>query len=357
MMRTLVGLAVVLVVALLVAPAASPVQISYVTSDSMAPTIEPDGGYVLVPAGAVEAGDVITFYSAERGSYVTHRAMRVTDDGIVTKGDNNPSTDQAAGYPLVERSAVSGQVLTLGGGPLVVPHVGTGLSLLRTYWYAVVTVLGGALAISAARSSRRRVRPAVLRGREVILPALVVAVLVGVVLVSMAAVHQTQTYRVTAEDSKDLGVLSVGEERTESLTVRSASTPFTHLVTRADGMRIDETTPVAAGPNGTVAERGDGLDRVRQRLLDASEQNVTVTVPAQETSGVHAATLHMYPYPATLPRGVVTALHSVHPLLAALATVLTGVGPLYLCYWALVDPFAPLRGTRRRVSRRLGGER
>lgn len=357
MMRTLVGVAVVVLVALLVAPAASPVQISYVTSDSMAPTIEPGAGYVLAPAGTVEAGEIVTFYSAERGSYVTHRAIRVTADGILTKGDGNPSTDQAAGYPPVQRSDVSGQVLTVGSGPLVVPHLGTGLSLLRTYWYAIVAILGSALVVSAARSSRQRVRSAVLRSREVVVPAFVVAVLVAVVLVSMAAVHQTQTYQVTAEGSADAGVLSVDEERTASLTVRLASTPFTHLVTRADGMRIDGTTPVAGGPNGTVAERGDELDWVQQRLLDSSEQNVTVTIPAQGTTGVHATNLHVYPYPATVPRGVVTALHGVHPLLAALATVAAGIGPLYLCYWVLVDPIAPLRSTRHRVLRRLGGQR
>jgi signal peptidase len=351
------GLAVVLLVVLLVAPAASPVQLSYVSSDSMAPTIETNDGYVLVPAGTVAPGDIITFYSAERETYVTHRAVKVTDDGIVTKGDGNPSTDQAAGYPLVQRSDVTGEVLTLGDGPFLVPHLGTALSLLRTHWYAVVALLAGALVFSAARSSRPRGRETVLRSREVVRPAMVVAVLVGVVLVSMAAVHQTQTYQVRDADTSDPTALPVGEPQTESLLVRLASTPVTHLVTDTDGMRIVETAPADASPGRNAVGRGDGLDWIRQRLLESSIQNVTVAIPPQATAGVHTTSLDVYPYPATLPRGVVVALHGVHPLLAALTTVLVGVGPFYLCYWALVDPVAPLRSTRHRVLRRLGGGR
>ncbi len=356
-MRTLAGLAVVLLVALLVAPAASPVQISYVTSDSMEPTISTNDGYVLVPTGTVEAGDVITFYSADRETYVTHRAVSVSDEGIVTKGDGNPSTDQAAGYPPVQRSAVAGEVLTLGDSPLLVPHLGAVLSLVGTYWYAVVALLIGVVAVTAARSSRRRARDSVLRSRDVVVPAVLVSVLIGVTLVSIAAVHQTQRYQVTTDETNDLTALTVGEPRTESLTVRLASTPVTHLVTETDGMRIVETSSTNDSLGRDTVERDDILGSLRQRFLESSSRNVTVTIPPQGQPGVHATSLDVYPYPATLPRGVVLAIHGVHPLLAALATVLVGIGPLYLCYWLLFDTVAPLRRTRSRLLRRLGGSR
>jgi signal peptidase len=355
MIRTLVGIAVVCFVLALVAPAASPIQISYVTSDSMEPTIGTDDGYILVPAGTVEAGDVITFYSAERGTYVTHRAISVTDDGIVTKGDANPSTDQASGYPPVQQSSVAGRVLSGGSGPLLIPSLGTGVSLLQTYWYAVLALLIGVILFTVGTASRRRARERVLRSRDVLLPAVIVAVLVGVALVSLAPVNETQTYRVTAADIGGDTTLTVGEQRTESLTVDLATTPVTHLVTETEGMRIVDSRPATDRLGPDAGDRGDGLDWIRQHLLESESLNITVTIPAQSTTGPYRTSLDVYPYPATLPRGIVTALHGVHPILAALSTLSIAIAPLYVLYWALVDTTAPLRSTRNRLLRRLGG--
>lgn len=343
MNRTTALVALVLVGGALVALPVSPVQLSYVTSDSMAPTIETNEGYVTVPAGTIEAGDVITFYSTARGGYVTHRAIAVTAEGIVTQGDANPSTDQAAGYPLVQPSSVTGKALEFDGSVLVVPHLGTLLSLLETYWYAVVALVVGAILYSGARATRGRDRDEILLGREILLTTVLVAVVVGTALVSLAAVHQTQVYQVVESDTDNPDVLPVGESRTESFTIDIAQTPLTHLVTDVSGMALAE--PIAAG-------RGES--RVGEGVV-SSEQTVDATIPAQQTTGIHQAALHVYPYPATLPGGVVTTLHGIHPLVAAFTTVLAAILPLYGVYWALVDLRTPLRSTRSRLLRRLGG--
>ncbi len=339
----------------LVAPAASPLQLSYVASESMEPTISTNDGYLLVPAASVEAGDIITFYSEQRDSYVTHRAIRVTDDGIVTRGDANPSTDQASGHPLVQESEVSGRVLTVGGDPVVLPHLGTLLSLLRTYWYLVGALLLGYLLLGGLSDARRRSRDSVLRSRDVVVPVTILAVVAGVALVSTASVHQTQQYTVTDQSTTDPDVLTVGEPRTESITVQLATTPLTHVVTETDGMQIVNTTTIP--PNDSSDAATAGGERLLDRVFESSSQNLTVTVPGQGQPGTHTTSLDMYPYPATLPAGVIETLHGVHPLVATVGTVLVVLVPVYLGYWLVVDTTAPLRGSRQRLTRRLGGRR
>ena len=179
------GIAVLLLfVVALAAPAGAPLQVSYVSSDSMSPTLDTNDGYVLVPAPTVESGDIITFYSEERGTYVTHRAPQITADGIVTQGDGNPSTDQAAGYPPVQQADVSGKVLTFAGSPVVIPHLGTVLGTISSYWYLIVGGLGAYLLLSGARTDRKRQRDHVLRSREIVLPITVLVIVSGVAFVS-----------------------------------------------------------------------------------------------------------------------------------------------------------------------------
>lgn len=348
--------ALLLFVAALVAPAAAPVQISYVVSDSMSPTIATNDGYVLVDTGTVQEGDIITYYSEERETAVTHRVIAVTEAGFVTQGDANPSTDQAAGYPPVQPTDVAGKVLTVGDEPLLIPNLGLAVGLLRSYWYLTVALPTGLVLYRLAGSVRSRERDSVLRSREVVLTATLVAVIVGVALVSLAATHQTTVYQVTADGTTSAQTLTVGEERTESLTVRTAKTPVTYVVTETEGMTVTNTTTVDEPSDSPGTESGT-LGWLRTQLLEPETQNVTATVPAQTTAEPHLTSVSLYPYPAVLPRGMVATLHRVNPLVAALSTVLVIVGPLYGIYWLLVDTMAPLRGTRSRRLRRWGSDR
>ena len=69
-----------------------------VLTDSMYPEIE-SGDLILchdIEAEDVQVGDVITFYDPMGNgvSVVTHRVMEITEDGFITKGDNNNVEDQ-----------------------------------------------------------------------------------------------------------------------------------------------------------------------------------------------------------------------------------------------------------------------
>ncbi len=351
------GIAIGLIILIALAvPAGAPLQISYVSSDSMSPTIDTNEGYILVPAGTVQPGDIITFYSEERAAYVTHRATQVTPDGIVTKGDGNPSTDQASGYSLVQPSDVSGKLLTVDGSVVVIPFLGTLFGAITSYWYLIVGTLAAYLLIGGSRSDRQRTRKHVLRSREIVLPVMVLVIVAGVVFISLGAVQQTEIYTVTEQPTPILSTLTVGESELESITLQMTKSPFTHVVTETDGMEIVQTTlKSGAAVDGQAPPEVTGW--LPWPPFESSTQTVEARIPPQDTAGPHATSIWMHPYPAVLPGGIITQLHEIHPLVAAFTTVLLSILPLYLGYWLLVDGTTPLRNGHSRLERTLGGRR
>lgn len=339
-----IALVAVALVAVAAAPASAPVTLSYVSSDSMEPAIDRGDGYVLVPAGQVEAGDVITFYSETRDVYVTHRVVRDTDDGFVTQGDNNPTPDQAAGLPPVDRDRVVGEVLTVGGTPVTIPHLG---SAARTVQSHPVGSLLGALLLwtgSAAFATDRGRRPdrGVLRVRDVALPVFGVALLVAVGFVLVTATHSTFTYTVTEGGGTSAATLPAGEAVTRTHTVRLVRSVLTTVVISADGAAVTALSVAEQSRVGIVVER--------------TTVNATTNVTANAI-GSHRTTLHVYAYPATLPESVLQWLHHRHPFWAASASVSALFAPVCLAYLLFVDGTTPLRAPRSRWLRRLfGGE-
>ena len=85
-----------------------------VLSGSMEPAIwTGEAAFINTRDRAVEEGDIITFL-AGREKYVTHRAVRITGEGIITKGDANETEDPRP----VRREDVVGTYL------FGIPHLG-----------------------------------------------------------------------------------------------------------------------------------------------------------------------------------------------------------------------------------------
>ncbi|MFB6297523.1 MAG: signal peptidase I [Salinirussus sp.] len=361
-----VGVVVFVALALaLVAPAASPVQVSYVTSDSMEPEIGTNDGYVLVPAGEVVPGEIITFYSGEREGYVTHRVVGTTTGGYLTRGDANPSTDQAAGSPPIEREAVAGQVLTVGRQPVLIPQLGTAVELARGNWLMLSGLVGLVVVRTLAGSNGgggrdRTDRRPILRSRQVIAPILLIALLASVVLISMGTVHTELSYSVTESGGEDPRVLTVGENTTTSLNADVVRSPLTEVLVDTEGMALSGTrdtnpTSAANATSGTAGDPQSGLvGTFRQQFMRTSGVTLDGTIPAQAEPGSHTVGIDVYPYPATLPRGALEQLHAIHPWLAALGSALVVYVPGWILYWLLVDTTAPIRRSRRRWLRRSG---
>ncbi|MGZ0747153.1 signal peptidase I [Haloparvum sp. AD34] len=338
-----VALVAVALLAIAAAPATSPVTVSYVSSDSMEPTIAQGDGYILVPAGEIETGDVITFYSEDRNVYVTHRVVRETSDGFVTQGDNNPTPDQATGLSPVQRHQIVGEVLTVGGEPVTIPSLGPGAEFVRSHPLGVL--LGGLLAwtVSVAFAEGRRRRPdrTVLRVRDVALPVFGVALPIAVGFVLLTATHSTFTYTAVEGGGTSAATLPVSEAATRSNTVRLVRSVLTTVVISADGADVAALTVTERSSVGLVAER--------------TTVNATMSVTA-DAVGPHRTTLHVYVYPATLPESVLLWLHHHHPFWAASASVSALFAPVCIGYALFVDGETPLRTPRIRTLRRLFGD-
>ena len=99
-----------------------------VDGTSMLPTLE-GGDLVVIQSAAISqihVGDIIVYGApcSALGESVVHRVVNITADGLITKGDNNPGTDQAlliASYqghpqPIVQQ-CLEGKVV------FVIPYV------------------------------------------------------------------------------------------------------------------------------------------------------------------------------------------------------------------------------------------
>lgn len=78
-------------------------QLYFVATGSMEPTVETNGLVVVRNGGfdEVQLGDIVAFKSAAmNGQAAIHRVVEVTDEGLITQGDNNENRD--GGYVTAE---------------------------------------------------------------------------------------------------------------------------------------------------------------------------------------------------------------------------------------------------------------
>ncbi|MGM0590054.1 MAG: signal peptidase I [Halobacteriota archaeon] len=310
-----------------------PVSVAYVTSDSMEPTLQTHDVVLVQEAETPQVGDIVAFWSTQRGSYVTHRVVAVEDGGLITKGDANDVRDQETGEPPVAQSQVLGTVWEVGGHPVSVPALGWVLSVTHEHRFAAMAAALLVGLFTWTRTLDRRREP-VRHGvavRDIILPLLVGGLLVSVAVVGVSATTHDLTYVVTNGDSSAANTIPVGEPTTDTVELAINSLPGTSTVIRGDGVTVSQVTT------------GDDV------------ATVTVTVPPSSETGAVHATVTVAPYPSTLPKSVLGALYDVHPLVAALGSVLPIFGPLSLLYFALFDGDARLRHRVRRLYRSRGG--
>lgn len=106
-----------------------------VVSGSMSPAIEVDDMVVIHRSDSYSRKDIITYKDGK--SLVTHRIEEITEDGYITKGDANNTTDA-----IVSPDRVVGKVI------FVIPKIGRLISALRTPLGMCGIVLIGGLLIA-----------------------------------------------------------------------------------------------------------------------------------------------------------------------------------------------------------------
>lgn len=315
----------------LVAPPPSPVHLSYVTSDSMAPSLETGDAYLVVDAGTPTTGDIVVFDAETREGYTTHRVVDVTAEGFLTKGDANPTNDQAAGEPPVTEDRVLGTVLSVGDHPLAVPLVGSLVTAVGGL--EVLLFAAGLLVVGAVDRSKRGLpdRPAV-RVRSVFVPIAVLFVLVAALSLGVAPTTHAVTYTATDSGTSAPDAVPVGEASTDELRVDVRGSPLTYTLFDADGATVID---VERGADGAL---------------------LTLDVPARQEPGAFDVLVTSVPYPRTLPAATIETLHAVHPVAAGLGTLGAAFLPIGLLYWLFVDGRSLVRlPLNRRLA--LWGER
>ncbi|OTF07409.1 signal peptidase I [Halorubrum sp. SD612] len=322
--------AVLVVVSLVVGQLlGQPVLLSYVETGSMQPTLAPGDGFVAVPAqlaGGIGPGDVVTFEAQEiqGGGLTTHRVVEEAERGYITRGDNNPFTDQDGGEPVVQDADVVAKALQIGGSVVVIPHLGTvamgfqsALQSVQT-WLAVTfgvrsfqgtqglayIIFGLSLvayAVDWYLNAGSRDRDSRDRSRDD--GTSVLAILGALALVLMATATAAM---VLPAGTQEYGVVSA-EFESENPTVieRGTSQEIEYVVPNAG------LVPVYA----YVTPASPGVDVEPERLSVASrgEASTTVTLSAPDETGYYRLFVVEHRYLAVLPPGIVDELYGVHP--------------------------------------------
>lgn len=104
----------------------SPVGMASVTSDSMDPTLQQDELFLYYDSSLSQSsvGDIIIFEgdhveSSYQDQY-THRIIDITEQGYITRGDNNPVSDQKMGSEPIVESEVHYKVLDINNDPITI---------------------------------------------------------------------------------------------------------------------------------------------------------------------------------------------------------------------------------------------
>ena len=322
--------AVLVVVSLVVGQLlGQPVLLSYVETGSMQPTLSPGDGFVAIPAqiaGGIAPGDVVTFDAQEiqGGGLTTHRVVEETERGYVTRGDNNPFTDQDGGEPVVQDADVVAKALQVGGSVVVIPHLGTvamgfqsALQSVQT-WLAVTfgvrsfqgtqglayIVFGlsvVAYAVDWYLNAGSRDRESRDRSRDD--GTSVFAILGVLALVLMATATAAM---VVPGGTQEYGVVSAEFESENPTVIESGTSQELEYVVPNAGL-----VPVYAYV--TPASPGVDVDPQRLSVGSRGEASTTVTLSAPDETGYYRLFVVEHRYLAVLPPGIVDELYGVHP--------------------------------------------
>lgn len=93
-----------------------------VESNSMVPTFERGDILLVLRTDEIREGEIILFRS-QFGSPIVHRVIEIKDNGYITKGDNNPTTDQAR-MGIIKKEQVLAEVFDINGYIFKVPKLG-----------------------------------------------------------------------------------------------------------------------------------------------------------------------------------------------------------------------------------------
>lgn len=326
------GLVVGLILLLLLTQLLGQPAIVFVETGSMAPTLEPNDGYVAVPAmfaGEVEVGDVILFQSQELGGgeLTTHRVVEITDEGYITQGDANPFTDQAGDEPPVSDGQIRSVAVQISGEMVVIPGLGASVGFIRSagvlFQETILEPIGidievttlstlamiaglllfiyGTVTASVDRYSRSRSRGGLLQNAVVVIAILTLVVIIPL-NISMLLPSGVYQYQIISSESptESEQIIGVGESGDVTYAIRNSGhlPVLVFLEPAGDGVTVNE--PEIYVPRRTTTE-------------------TSITMQAPDQPGSYLRFVREQRYLVVLPPSLIAALHEIHPALAIAA--------------------------------------
>ena len=306
-------------------------------SNSMFPLLQ-RGDIALVlplPSSDAHVGSIVMYHPTKgpltAEGYIVHRIVGGSPaTGYLTKGDNNPTTDQAAkATGRVPPTWIDGIIPTIGSQPLRVPLVGYLAIWAATYLkhlYALPAA-GALLALLVAISDRHRAGHRHRSGRQtavviaLVTSALVLAAVTAVVTLATSE-REVAPYKVAATEGvmngSTVGVLREGQ----IVHVKIGQLQNTGLFPLA-------VTVTSSDPNAFLAPRDFWLPTAHQRTVE-------MTVRAKG-AGMHSSVIWIGLFPPLLPPGVLweLAARSYWLALAAASAAPTLPFFVYLMCWRM----------------------
>ncbi|GAB6136329.1 signal peptidase I [Thermococcus prieurii] len=314
-----------------------PVFLSYAYSKSMTPTIDKGDLFLMNPfARNFDVGDIIVFH--RRDGWTVHRIFAVTEEGFITKGDNNVATDQQDGlYKPVKESDIAGKVVVVLGHPLVIRGGGAFIQSLRArlnnvYAIAFLLLVGAFLTFSGGSKRKRRTK--YYRVSVKTLYAVVsVFIIAGFLFVTVASWGTLAfTYSSTLAGGQREGWYLPGSTFEKNLSVHNnAVYPFYYFVEGG-------------------SERAELLGPNFLRLTGGSSANVSVHVTVPKDTRIYREEFSVRSYPAILPASFVIFLYSLNPYLPLVAYALL----LSAVLWAFYRLAGISEGDVIRIRKRRG---
>lgn len=278
-----------------------PVLVSYVTSNSMKPTLNKGDLFLINPFSKGGQGEIIVFKM--NGRWTVHRVYAVTAEGYITKGDNNIATDQQSSGDVVKREDVIGTVVTIFGKPVKVPYVGEYIEEIsksvKNLYIAIIAIVIGAILMTSGKEKRRKNnKKKIIKIKYKTLYAIASTIMLAVFLITIIATWGNVgfSYTSTLAGGQREGWYLPNTEFDKTVTIKNkALYPMYYILNPKMGeISIDNTEFV---------------------LMRNEKEDVNVRVKVPSDTKIYYAQIEVYSYPLLLPSDTIKSAWKISPYL------------------------------------------
>ena len=313
-----------------------PVLLSYVTSESMSPTLEKGDLFIINPLTKGKVGDIVVFKLRDR--WTVHRIYAETEDGYITKGDNNIATDQQDNGKPIKREDIAGVVVTIFDKPLKIPIVGNYLQEISkqasNVFVAVAVISLGCILMtrdSSGKTNKKKKKVILVKYKTIY--SVVSAVLITMFVISVVATWGTVSFNYvsTKAGNQQEGWYLPNSEFVRKITIKNRGFYPTTFILSPKSDRIT-------------------LDSSSFTLQGREERYVNVHVKVPSDTRVYYELIDVYAYPSMLPPDVIKSMWDVSKYLPLttftleIAAILAGV---YLLTGSDEEDFVRIKIKRR----------